>query len=231
MNWEVIIKWFPRLLEGAALTLELVAISVVAGLLLAIPLGIARSSTALVRTRPALRLHFLLPWHPAAGAGCFWSTTAWRSSMPSVRGRCGHICATRSGGAVITMTLHTAAYIAEILRGAIQAIPPGEIEAARAMGMSKWQTLFYIVMPRATRIGLPAYSNEVILMLKASALASTITLLDLTGMARTIIARTYLPVEIFFAAGMLYLLIAYILVRAFKLLERKLRVDASQQGR
>lgn len=130
--------------------------------------------------------------------------------------------------ATATMTLHTAAYIAEILRGAIQAIPPGEIEAARALGMSRPKTLFYIILPRATRIGLPAYSNEVILMLKASALASTVTLLELTGMARTIIARTYLPVEIFFAAGLFYLLMAYILVRGFKLLERWLRVEACQ---
>ncbi|PKM26879.1 MAG: ABC transporter permease, partial [Gammaproteobacteria bacterium HGW-Gammaproteobacteria-12] len=130
--------------------------------------------------------------------------------------------------AIITMTLHTAAYIAEILRGAIQAVPPGEVEAARALGMSRAKTMFYIVLPRAARIGLPAYSNEVILMLKASALASTVTLLELTGMARTIIARTYLPVEIFFAAGLFYLAIAFVLVRAFRLLERWLRVDACQ---
>ena len=78
------------------------------------------------------------------------------------------------------------------------------------------------------RIGLPAYSNEVILMLKASALASTVTLLELTGMARTIIARTYLPVEIFFAAGVFYLVISFLLVQGFKLLERWLRVDACQ---
>ena len=133
-----------------------------------------------------------------------------------------------SVAAVGTLALCTGAYIAEILRGAIQAIPPGEIEAARALGMSRAKALFYIILPRAARIGLPAYSNEVILMLKASALASTVTLLELTGMARTIIARTYLPVEIFFAAGMFYLLMAYVLVRGFKLLERWLRVDACQ---
>ena len=101
-------------------------------------------------------------------------------------------------------------------------------EAARALGMSRPKALFYIILPRAARIGLPAYSNEVILMLKASSLASTVTLLELTGMARTIIARTYLPVEIFFAAGVFYLLMAYVLVRGFKLLERWLRVDACQ---
>ncbi|MNQ48086.1 Histidine transport system permease protein HisM [compost metagenome] len=126
------------------------------------------------------------------------------------------------------MTLHTAAYIAEILRGAIQAIPHGEIEAARALGMSRWQALLHIILPRASRIGLPAYSNEVILMLKASALASTITLLELTGMSRTIIARTYQPVEIFLMAGVFYLLASYGLVRLFRLLEQRLRVDACQ---
>ena len=103
-----------------------------------------------------------------------------------------------------------------------------EIEAARALGMSRAKALFYIMLPRAARIGLPAYSNEVILMLKASALASTVTLLELTGMARTIIARTYLPVEIFFAAGLFYLLISFLLVQGFKVLERWLRVDACQ---
>ena len=129
---------------------------------------------------------------------------------------------------VIALGLCFGAYATEVFRGAIQAIPPGEIEAARALGMSKPKTLFYIILPRASRIGLPAYSNEVILMLKASALASTVTLLELTGMARTIIARTYLPVEIFFAAGLFYLLMAYVLVRGFKLLEKWLRVDACQ---
>ncbi|MOA26322.1 Histidine transport system permease protein HisM [compost metagenome] len=94
--------------------------------------------------------------------------------------------------------------------------------------MSRWQALLHIILPRASRIALPAYSNEVILMLKASALASTITLLELTGMSRTIIARTYQPVEIFLMAGVFYLLAAYALVRLFRLLEKRLRVDACQ---
>lgn len=230
MNWEVMIKWLPRLLEGAALTLELVAISVLAGLLLAIPLGIARASAHwYVRSLPYAYIFFFrgtpllvqlfLVYYGMAQFEAIRQGPLW----PYLRDP--FWCA------VITMTLHTAAYIAEILRGALQAIPAGEIEAARALGMSRLQSLIYIKLPRAIRIGLPAYSNEVILMLKASALASTITLLELTGMARTIIARTYLPVEIFFAAGLLYLLIAYLLVRGFKLLERWLRVDAGQTGR
>ncbi len=227
MNWEVIIKWLPRLAQGATLTLELVAIAVIAGLILAIPLGIARTSKHLpVRALPYAYIFFFrgtpllvqlfLVYYGMAQFEAVRESVLW----PYLRNP--FWCA------VITMTLHTAAYIAEILRGAIQAVPPGEIEAARALGMSKYKALFYIILPRAARIGLPAYSNEVILMLKASALASTITLLELTGMARTIIARTYLPVEIFFAAGMFYLAMSFLLVQGFKLLEKVLRVDMTQ---
>ena len=227
MNWEIIYKFLPKLLEGAWLTLELVGIAAIAGLILAIPLGIARASKHwYVRALPygymfffrgtPLLVQLFLVYYGLAQFDAVRQGPLW----PYLRDP--FWCA------IITMTLHTAAYIAEILRGAIQAVPPGEVEAARALGMSRAKTMFYIILPRAARIGLPAYSNEVILMLKASALASTVTLLELTGMSRTIIARTYLPVEIFFAAGVFYLVIAYVMVRAFKLLERMLRVDACQ---
>jgi His/Glu/Gln/Arg/opine family amino acid ABC transporter permease subunit len=227
MNWEVIIKWLPRLMQGATLTLELVAIAVLAGLILAIPLGIARTSKKwyvsglpyayifFFRGTPLLVQLFLV-YYGLAQFDAVRESSLW----PYLRSP--FWCA------AVTMTLHTAAYIAEILRGALQAIPKGEIEAARALGMSHSKALVHIMLPRAARIGLPAYSNEVILMLKASSLASTVTLLELTGMARTIIARTYLPVEIFFAAGMFYLAMSFVLVQTFKLLERWLRVDACQ---
>ena len=227
MEWEVILKWLPKLMQGATLTLELTAVSVLAGLIVAIPLGIARSSKLwYVRSLPyayifffrgtPLLIQLFLVYYGLAQFDVVRESALW----PYLRSP--FWCA------IITMTLHTAAYIAEILRGAIQAIPPGEIEAARALGMSRFKTLVHIVLPRAARIGLPAYSNEVILMLKASSLASTVTLLELTGMARTIIARNYLTVEMFFTAGVFYLLISFLLVRGFKLLERWLRVDACQ---
>ncbi len=130
--------------------------------------------------------------------------------------------------ALLTMTLHTAAYIAEILRGAIHSVPVGEVEAARALGMSRRQALWHIILPRAVRIGLPAYSNEVILMLKASAVVYTVTLFDIMGMARTIIARTYESMLFFCLAGALYLVITIVLTRIFRLIERWLRVDATQ---
>ena len=227
MVWELFIKWLPKLIQGATLTLELTALSVIAGLIVAIPLGIARSSKLwYVRSLPyayifffrgtPLLIQLFLVYY---GLGQF---EAVRESVLWPYLRSPFWCA------VITMTLHTAAYIAEILRGAIQAIPPGEIEAARALGMSRFKTLVHIVMPRAARIGLPAYSNEVILMLKASSLASTVTLLELTGMTRTIIARTYQTVDMFLIAGMIYLVMSFVLIQGFKLLERWLRVDACQ---
>ncbi|GLX89996.1 MULTISPECIES: ABC transporter permease [Pseudomonas] len=227
MVWELFLKWLPKLIQGATLTLELTALSVIAGLIVAIPLGIARSSKLwYVRSLPyayifffrgtPLLIQLFLVYY---GLGQF---EAVRESVLWPYLRSPFWCA------VITMTLHTAAYIAEILRGAIQAIPPGEIEAARALGMSRFKTLVHIVMPRAARIGLPAYSNEVILMLKASSLASTVTLLELTGMTRTIIARTYQTVDMFLIAGMIYLVMSFVLIQGFKLLERWLRVDACQ---
>ncbi len=227
MNWDVIIKWLPRLLEGAYLTLELVAFAVLVGLLIAIPLGMARASRHwYVRALPfsyifffrgtPLLLQLFLVYYGLAQFDAVRQGPLW----PYLRDP--YWCA------LLAMTMHTAAYIAEIIRGAIQAVPPGEVEAARSLGMSRGQTMWHIVLPRAARIGLPAYSNEVILMLKASSLASTITLLELTGMARTIIARTYLPVEIFFAAGLFYLAMTFILVQVFRWIERKLRVDALQ---
>lgn len=227
MNWDVIVQYLPRLLDGALLTLQLVGVSVVAGLILALPMGVARASQNFyVRALPYAYIFFFrgtpllvqlfLVYYGMAQFEVVRKSALW----PYLRDP--YWCA------IITMTLHTAAYIAEIIRGAIQAVPPGEVEAARALGMSRAQTMLHIILPRAMRIGLPAYSNEVILMLKASALASTITLVELTGAARTVIARTYLPVEFFFAAGVIYLIIAFVLVQGFKLLERWLRVDACQ---
>ncbi|AMB81518.1 MULTISPECIES: ABC transporter permease [Pseudomonas] len=227
MLLELFIKWLPKLIQGATLTLELTALSVIAGLIVAIPLGIARSSSLwYVRSLPyayifffrgtPLLIQLFLVYYGLSQFDVVRESVLW----PYLRSP--FWCA------VITMTLHTAAYIAEILRGAIQAIPPGEIEAARALGMSRFKTLVHIVLPRAARIGLPAYSNEVILMLKASSLASTVTLLELTGMTRTIISRTYQTVDMFLIAGVIYLVMSFVLIQGFKLLERWLRVDACQ---
>ncbi|MEE9103085.1 MULTISPECIES: ABC transporter permease [Pseudomonas] len=226
-DFELIIKWMPKMLLGVQLTLELLAIAVVAGLCLAIPLGIARASRHwYVRAVPyayvfffrgtPLLLQLALVYYGLAQFDAVRKSSLW----PYLRDP--YWCA------LLTMTLHTAAYIAEILRGAIHAIPFGEVEAARALGMSRRQALFHIILPRAARIALPAYSNEVILMLKASAVVYTVTLFDIMGMTRTIIARTYEAMLFFCLAGAFYLLITLLLTRIFRLVEHWLRVDMMQ---
>ncbi len=221
MNFEVIWANLPKLLDGALVTVQLVVVSGLLGLALALPMGLARSSHRLwlkalpygyiffFRGTPLLVQLFLVYYGLAQFEAVRQSELLW----PILRDP--YWCA------VITMTLHTTAYIAEILRGAIAAVPAGEVEAARALGMGRVLTYRRIILPRAARIALPAYGNEVIFMLKGSALASTITVLDLTGMARTVIARTYLPVDIFVAAGVIYLLITWVLVRSLRFLERR----------
>ena len=227
MNWELMIKWTPRLLEGAWLTLELVGIAVLAGLILAIPLGVMRSSRlAWVRALPygyifffrgtPLLLQLFIVYYGLAQFPAVRQSVLW----PFLRDP--YWCA------LLTMTLHTAAYIAEIMRGAIHAVPVGEVEAARALGMSKRQALWRIILPRAARIGLPAYTNEVILMLKASAVVYTVTLYDIMGMAKTISSRTYEQMFFFVFAGVLYLIITIGLTWIFRGIERWLRVDAAR---
>jgi len=226
-GWELFVKWWPKMLDGAALTLEIVAIAVLAGLLLALPLGIARASRHWqVRLLPSVYIFFfrgtpllLQLFIVYYGLSQF---EAVRKSLLWPYLRDPYWCA------LLAMTLHTAAYIAEIMRGAIHAVPPGEVEAARALGMSARQTLWHIILPRAARIGLPAYTNEVILMLKASAVVYTVTLYDIMGMARTISARTYEQMYFFVFAGVLYLLITIGLTWIFRGIERWLRIDAAR---
>ena len=226
-GWELLVKWTPKMLDGVALTLELVAIAVVAGLIVALPLGIARASRHwYVRALPSAYIFFFrgtplllqlfivyygLAQFPEVRKSALW---------PFLRDP--YWCA------LATMTLHTAAYIAEIMRGAIHAVPVGEVEAARALGMSRRQALWHIILPRAARIGLPAYTNEVILMLKASAVVYTVTLYDIMGMAKTISARTYEQMFFFVYAGVLYLIITIGLTWIFRGIERWLRIDAAR---
>lgn len=220
MDFSVVIEYFPRLLQGALTTLELVLISGVIGSVLALPIGLARHSHRLwlraipycyiffFRGTPLLVQIFLVYYGLAQFEGVKESAL-----WPYLREP--YWCA------IIAFSLNTAAYTAEILRGALGAVPKGEIEAAKTIGMRQGQLYRRIMLPRAFGMIMPAYGNEVILMLKGSALASTITLLDLTGMARTVIARTYTPIEIFLAAGGIYLVISMVIIMLFRQLERR----------
>ncbi|MFW5792476.1 MAG: ABC transporter permease, partial [Desulfohalobiaceae bacterium] len=123
---------------------------------------------------------------------------------------------------VLSLTLNTAAYTAEILRGAIQSVPWGEIEAGRACGMSTSKLYRRIILPKAFRLAWPAYTNEVVFMLQATSLVSIITVMDLTGQARSIASRTYAIYEMYITAAVLYLVLVYLLLYCFRKLERNI---------
>lgn len=219
-NWQVIWQNFPKLLEASILTLELVVLSCVVGLVFGVILALMRLSDRLwIKALPFLYIFFFrgtpllvqmfLIYYGLSQFEFVKNSILWEPVLSKA-----YWCA------IIAFSLNTSAYIAEIVRGAIKSIPKGELEAADAMGMSHRQKMTRIVLPRAFGIMLPAYSNEVIFMLKGSALAATISLMDITGMARTIAAKTYTPLELLFAAGIIYLVLSWIIMYAFRCAER-----------
>ena len=123
--------------------------------------------------------------------------------------------------AILAFTLNTGAYSSEIFRSAFETINKGIIEAAKGLGLNKVNIFFKINLPIAIRQSLPAYGNEMILMLKGTSLASTVTLMDLTGVAKYIISTTFKPVEVFIVAGGIYLFMTFVIHNLIKYLEKK----------
>lgn len=219
MNWYLIVEVLPLLLEGAVLTAKLTVNALILGMLIALPLALARASTSPVLASSVLVYTFVFRGTPLLvqlfliyyGA----SQVEWiRSSAAWAILREPYWCA------LIAFSLNNAAYTTEILRGGIRAVPAGQIEAAKALGMSYTLRTRRIVLPVAFRLSLPAYLNEVVLMLKASSLASTITLIELTGAARKIVAQTFSPYEVFISAALIYLGITFVVVQLCGRMER-----------
>ena len=121
--------------------------------------------------------------------------------------------------AVISLALCTAGYTAEIFRGGLQAVPGREIEAGRAIGMSGFTLFRRIIAPIAMRQALPAYSTEIVLMMKSTALASLVTVWEVTGVAQRLISKTYRTMEVFLCAAIIYLVLNFIILQAMSLLE------------
>ena len=221
MDFALMISRLPDILEGIPVTLGLVSLSLLFGGIGAVgmatmrmssnPLlsGFAYSYVFVFRGTPLLVQIFLIYY----GIGQF---EAVRESFAWPILRDAYWCA------IIALAMNTAAYTSEIIRGGIQSVPHGSVEAARACGMSTLQTYRRIVLPAAFRQALPAYGNEVILMVKASALASTVTIMEITGIARAIVSRTFAPFEIFIVAGAIYLTINFLVTRAIKYAEWRL---------
>jgi len=121
--------------------------------------------------------------------------------------------------AVLALTLNTAAYASEIMRGGLQSVPYNQVEAARACGMSGFLLFRRIVFPIALRQALPAYGSEIILMVKATSLASIITMMEVTGLAAKLISQTFRAVEVFIVAGLIYLILNFIITRIIMAIE------------
>ncbi|MGO4392581.1 ABC transporter permease [Variovorax sp. M-6] len=221
MDLQLMRDSLPLLLGGALVTLELFAITMVLATLLAFPLAIARVQKAwwlrwpvelfaqVFRGTPLLVQIFIV-YYGLSQLEFVRESWAWAYL------RKPYWCA------VVTFTLNTAAYTVHILRGAIQAVPRGEIEAGQAFGLSSRALYQSIILPRAVLLALPSYGNEVIKTVKRTSLASAITISDLTGVANTLVARTFAPYEIFVAAALIYLGFAFAANHLIRLLEHRM---------
>jgi octopine/nopaline transport system permease protein len=210
-----------QLLSGLPLLLQLAFYSIAAGAVLAVLLALmrlsgnpvldysARGYVFVFRGTPLLVQIFLIYY----GLGQFPEI---RQSFVWPFLRQPYWCA------LLALTLNTAAYSSEIIRGGILSVPFGQIEAARACGMSRWLIFRRIIVPQGLRVALPAYGNEIILMTRSTALASVITLMEVTGIASKIIAETFRAVEVFICAGAIYLVLNFAISRGIALLERRL---------
>lgn len=222
MDWDFLTDVFLQLLGGIPLTLQLALTALVAGFILAVVIASAASSryrllrwianghVEIFRGTPLLVQVFLIYY----GLG---QIPGLRESFLWPYLREPYWCA------ILALALNTSAYTAEIIRGAIQAVPASEIEAGRACGMSGLLLRRRVTWPIAIRQGLPVYGSEVILMLKATSLASIITLTEVTGIAYKLISSTYRVMEVFAVTGALYLTLTFLISLAFSLIERRLQ--------
>jgi His/Glu/Gln/Arg/opine family amino acid ABC transporter permease subunit len=228
MSLDFFLGLFPQLLHGTWITLLILFLSGIIGNLLAIAVALARVSrnpfvnstsyffTLLMRGTPLLVQIYLLYY----GLGSvFAHIPAIRHSFlwPYLREGFWY--------GVVALSINTAGYSGEILRGAILAVPHGEIEAARAFGMSKWLVLRRVTLPRAYRICLPTLVGETILLLKSTPLVSTITVLDMMGVANFIRVQTFRVYEPLLAAALIYIFLTFVLTRIFRWLEAYLNKD------
>lgn len=226
MNISVIVDNIDRFLSGALLTLELTAFSVCFGFCLALPLALARMSRHWFLWMPAYAYIFYFRGTPLLVQIflIYYGIGQYFADNPELRAYLQDIglwtyLRNPYPFALLTLTLNTGAYGAEIIRGGIQGVPNGEIEAARSCGMSRFLMLRRIILPRAFRIALPAYTNDVVFTFQATSLVSVITIMDLTGVARVLISRSFAAFEIWIFVGAIYCAISYAILYAFQLLE------------
>jgi octopine/nopaline transport system permease protein len=223
---DLILESFPKLISATKLTIELTLLSLFFGIFVGAFFAILRTSkiktfyyisyyySYIFRGTPLLVQIFIIYFGLAQ--------IEWvRESFLWIILKEPYSCA------IIAFTLNTGAYTSEIFRSAFETINKGILEAAEGLGLNKMYTFFKIKLPIAIKQSLPAYGNEMILMLKGTSLASTVTLLDLTGVAKHIISTTFRPVEVFIVAGSIYLLMTFLIHNLIKFLEKKYDYESS----
>jgi len=220
MDFELMINSFPKLLNAAGITLKLLSVSLVVGLFIGLFFAILRLNKNIFINKFAYGYSYIFRGTPLLvqifiiyfGLG---QIEYLRSTFLWIILKEPYWCA------IIAFALNTGAYTSEILRSAFQTIKPGIIEAGKSLGISNKVIFYKIQIPIAIRQSLPAYGNEIILMMKGTSLASTVTLMDLTGVAKYIISTTFKPVEVFVVAGGIYLFMTFIIHNIIKFLEKK----------
>ena len=220
MDFDLMINSFPKLLNATIVTLKLLSVSLIIGLFIGLFFAVLRLNKNIFINKFAYGYSYIFRGTPLLvqifiiyfGLG---QIEAVRSSFLWVVLKEPYWCA------IIAFALNTGAYTSEILRSAFQTIKPGIIEAGKSLGISKKEIFYKIQIPIAIRQSLPAYGNEIILMLKGTSLASTVTLMDLTGVAKYIISTTFKPIEVFIVAGGIYLFITFLIHNLIGFLEKK----------
>jgi len=220
MDIELMINSFPKLLNATLITLKLLSVSLILGLFIGLGFAILRMNNNKLINKFAYGYSYIFRGTPLLvqifiiyfGLG---QIEYLRTTFLWVVLKEPYWCA------VIAFSLNTGAYTSEILRSAFQTIKPGYLEAGRSLGIPSKIIFTKIQIPIAIKQSLPAYGNEIILMLKGTSLASTVTLMDLTGVAKYIISTTFKPVEVFIVAGGIYLFMTFIIHNVIKYLEKK----------
>ena len=220
MDVDLIVTSFPKLLSASLVTLKLLSSSLFIGLFIGLLFAILRLNKNLIISKFAYGYSYVFRGTPLLvqifiiyyGLGQIESL---RESIFWTILKEPYWCA------IIAFALNTGAYTSEILRSAFQTIKPGFIEAGKSLGIKNKIIFYKIQIPIAIRQSLPAYGNEIILMMKGTSLASTVTLMDLTGVAKYIISTTFKPIEVFIIAGSIYLFMTFLVHNLIKYLERK----------
>jgi octopine/nopaline transport system permease protein len=229
MNAEALYEAVLTLPSGLILTLGLTLTSLVIGFLISVPLGLMRASRSLWLSGPILAYTYVfrgtpllvqlfLIYYGFGQVGFIHDTALWLVFREPLW------CA------LIAFTINSTAHSTEIFSGGFRAVPNGQAEAAKSLGLSRLQTVRLITLPLMLRIVFPAYTNEMIAMLKASSLASTVTLLEVTGLARKLVSATFAPYEVFVVAGLLYLATTLCLTSLSRRVEAYLNRTAKSCG-